>query len=219
MKPKGFKFPNIYEEGRKLYTISLTKKKTFPDEITISKGGKFYREWDPTRSKLAAALAKGLSQIGFKTDSTVLYLGAAHGYTPSFVSDIVTEGMIFGVDLSPQVMRDLIFVAHDRPNLTPILLDAAKIEELGKRITKVDMLFQDIAQRNQTQIFLDNFKFVKPGGFGMLAVKARSVDVSKKPKTIFKQVRAELEQHLTIVDYRELDPFEKDHCFFMCKKK
>ena len=53
----------------------------------------------------------------------------------------------------------------------------------------------------------------------MLAVKARSIDVTKNPKQIFLKVRAELEKTLTIVDYRELDPFQKDHCLFVVKKK
>ena len=61
--------------------------------------------------------------------------------------------------------------------------------------------------------------FLKKDGYCLLAVKARSVDVSKKPKEIFKEVRKEIEKELTIVDERKLDPFEKDHMFFVCKKK
>ena len=53
----------------------------------------------------------------------------------------------------------------------------------------------------------------------MIAVKARSVDVSKKPSEIFKQVRNEISKELIIIDERKLDPFEKDHIFFVCKKK
>ena len=29
----------------------------------------------------------------------------------------------------------------------------------------------------------------------------------------------ELEKHMIIIDYRTLDPFELDHCMFICKKK
>ena len=61
--------------------------------------------------------------------------------------------------------------------------------------------------------------YLKHGGFGLLAVKARSIDVSRKPKQIFREVREKLEQHTTIVDYKDLEPFEKDHCIFICKKK
>ena len=220
MKPLGYKFTNIFSDGRRTFTKSLTGRSTFPDEITVRDGKDLYRQWDPTRSKLSAALAKGISQIGLRENMTVLYLGAAHGYTPSFISDIIRGGMIFAVEFAPQVTRDLLFVAHERKNIAPILANASDTKALRERITDVDFVYQDIAQRNQTQIFINSCKaFLKKGGFGMLAVKARSIDVAKKPKVLFKQVRAELEKELVVVDYRELNPFEKDHCLYVCKVK
>jgi len=62
-------------------------------------------------------------------------------------------------------------------------------------------------------------KFLKKGGFGLLAVKARSIDVTEKPKKLFNKVRGELEKAVTVVDYRELSPYEKDHCLYVIKKK
>ena len=68
-------------------------------------------------------------------------------------------------------------------------------------------------------VFLKNVNmFLKDGGYGLLAVKARSVDVTKNPKQIFREFRAQLEKNLAIIDYRELEPFQKDHCMFICKK-
>ena len=52
----------------------------------------------------------------------------------------------------------------------------------------------------------------------MLAVKARSIDVTKNPKQIFREVKEKLGESLTIIDYRELEPFQRDHCMFICKK-
>jgi len=52
-----------------------------------------------------------------------------------------------------------------------------------------------------------------------LVIKARSIDVTKKPKQIFKKVMEELSIKVTVVDYRNLEPFEKDHAIFVCKKK
>ena len=65
---------------------------------------------------------------------------------------------------------------------------------------------------------MKNLVYLKKGGYGILAVKARSIDVTKKPKEVYKQVQEELEKHLNIIDYRVLDPFERDHCMFICKK-
>ncbi|MBN1157728.1 fibrillarin-like rRNA/tRNA 2'-O-methyltransferase, partial [Candidatus Woesearchaeota archaeon] len=69
-------------------------------------------------------------------------------------------------------------------------------------------------------IFLKNCSlFLKKEGFGLLAVKARSIDVAKKPRDIFNIVRAELEKEMAVVDYKILDPYERDHCMFVCKAK
>eukprot|EP00766_Chilomastix_caulleryi_P006845 gnl/Chilomastix_caulleri/973.p1 GENE.gnl/Chilomastix_caulleri/973~~gnl/Chilomastix_caulleri/973.p1 ORF type:complete len:241 (-),score=104.73 gnl/Chilomastix_caulleri/973:2-703(-) len=48
-----------------------------------------YREWNPFRSKLGAALISGLGECPIVPGKKVLYLGAASGTTVSHVSDIV----------------------------------------------------------------------------------------------------------------------------------
>lgn len=215
----------IFRE-RKGKKILYFTKSVYPgfrgfDERIEKINGEEFREVKPERSKFIAAIAKGLSQTGIRHGSIVLYLGASHGYTPSFMSDIVgKEGFLFCLDFAPRVVKDLVFVCEKRGNMAPMLEDAAHPENYAIAVPKVDAVFQDIAQREQVKIFLKNCNmFLKPGGFGLLALKARSVDVSKNPNQLFKEVRAELEKNILVVDYRELDPFEKDHAFFVVKKK
>lgn len=217
---------NVFDnKGNKrlIYTINLTPGKSFFGEELLKEGGVEYRSWDVSRSKLGAAIKKGASQTGIKDKDLVLYLGAAHGFTPSYVSDLVgKEGFVFCIDNAPRVVRDLVFVCEERTNMAPILADANHPEEYKDLITKqVDVVYQDISQRNQVGIFLKNCDaYLKKGGFGLLAVKARSIDVAKHPKEIFREVRKQLEQSsMVVVDYRELEPFERDHAFFVCKKK
>ena len=230
VKSKRVKIPKtrlqgVYEslQGKKrvLYTKSLTPKKHFFNEDTVTLDSAEYRRWEPSRSKLAAGIIKGLSQIGIKPRSVVLYLGCSHGYTPSFVSDIVSnEGFVFGIDSAPRVMRDFVMLCEERKNMAAILADANQPNSYIHRVSSVDVVYQDIAQRNQAEIFIKNCDmFLEKGGFGVFCVKARSIDVTKKPKQIFKDVRDDLEKELIVVDYRQLDPFEKDHCIFVCKKK
>lgn len=180
-----------------------------------------YREWDPKRSKLGAALMKDVSQIGMKENDYILYLGCSTGTTVSHVSDIVgPNGLVFALDFAPRVLRDMVFVAEDRHNIAPIMADANKPETYAHLISEVDTVFMDIAQKNQAEIFIKNCKlFLKPGGFGLLALKARSVDVTRNPRDVFKEIRTKLEKEFSIVDYRELDPFEMDHAFFVIKKR
>ena len=219
---KTFEVFEQEEKGkRKLYTLNLNPGKNVYGEGLVIQDGKEYREWDAFKSKLASVILKGSSNIFLRRSDSVLYLGAASGTTVSHVSDIIgNEGIVFAVDLAPRVVRDLMFLCYERKNIAPILADANKTDSLLPRISEVDLLYQDIAQKNQVEIFMKNSRqFLKENGYALLALKARSIDVTRKPKQIFKEVKDILEENLTIIDYRELDPFQKDHCMFICKKK
>lgn len=212
-----------------LYTKNLAPgKQVYGEKLDYEQGIEF-REWDVRKSKLGAAIAKGITQIGIKPGARVLYLGCASGTTASHVSDIVgfdaennkdSSGFVFALDFAPRTIRDIVRVCNDRKNMTAILADANQPETYAGRVLQADAVFQDIAQRNQVEIFLKNCRlFLKAGGFGLLAVKARSIAVQEKPKKVFNMVRQELEKEMVISDYRELEPFERDHCIFVCKKK
>jgi len=219
------KFPRVFSErkGKKTsYFVESASGKSYFEEFVMKRNGSFFREVDPERSKLFASIALGISQIGFKEDSSVLYLGASHGYTVSFLADMVSKGEIYALDFAPRVLRDLVFICEDFPNMAPLMADANHPESYSDDVPEVDVVFMDISQRNQTEIFIKNCdSFLKKGGFGLLALKARSVDVTKKPRDIFRIVRDELESNpdYSIVDYRELSPLEQDHAMFVVKKK
>lgn len=223
---KQFKhFKGIYVKnlGKRdiLYTENLNPGKKVYDERLEKKGKIEYREWNHKKSKLGAGLLKGISQIGIKPNSVVLYLGSSTGTTVSHVSDIVgKEGFVFALDFAPRVVRELVFLAEERKNIAPILDNAFHPLRYANKISAVDVIFQDIAQRNQVEIFLRNIKmFLVKDGFGLIAIKARSIDVTKKPSIIYKEVKRALEvAKVTIVDYKTLDPYEKDHALFIVKK-
>ncbi len=215
------KFDGIFEVGRALLTENLGPGTIhFEEEIRKEKGREF-RVWDPRKSKLAAALAKGLNIVPIKRGDAVLYLGAAHGYTVSFISDIVgKEGFVFAIDFAPRVVRELVFVAEKRKNIAPMLEDANQPESYKEKIPKVDVVYQDVAQRNQAEILLKNAgRFLKPNGYALFAVKARSIDSVRDPSQIYLEVKEALKENFRILDYRKLDPFQRDHAFFVCQKK
>ncbi len=215
---KETKYKGIYEiqknKKRYLYTKSLDNISYFNEQI---KNG--YREFDPRRSKLAAAIIKNISLLPLKRNQDILYLGAAHGYTASFISDIIERGMIFCVDFAPRVVRDLYLICEKRKNMIPILANASHPEEYEKRITNVNVIYQDIAHKEQVNILLKNLKFLKKKGHVLLAIKARSIDVTRNPRDIYKDVEMSLKDKLKIIDKKVLDPFQKDHCFFVCQNK
>ncbi|MEE9150789.1 MAG: fibrillarin-like rRNA/tRNA 2'-O-methyltransferase, partial [Thermoplasmata archaeon] len=62
--------------------------------------------------------------------------------------------------------------------------------------------------------------FLKPQGFGILMVKARSVDVTAKPKDIFRKAERGLkEEGLKVLESVILKPYEKDHAAIVVRKR
>ncbi|MBW3010795.1 fibrillarin-like rRNA/tRNA 2'-O-methyltransferase [Candidatus Woesearchaeota archaeon] len=211
--------PNFVKRKRKLWTLNSVPGKKTTFDRTEKFEGQEYREWDPRRSKYAAAIVQRLKNEALKQDSTVLYLGASHGYTVSFFSDICSKGILYALDFAPRVMRDLVYVCIDRKNIIPILGDASKPEMYFHKCGSCDIVYMDIAQKDQAKIFLDNVQlFLRKGGIGFLALKAKSVDVTAKPEKIYKQVEDKLRNEVRILEKIKLDPFQKDHCMFVIQK-
>jgi fibrillarin-like pre-rRNA processing protein len=210
----------VFFIGKKIATKALVPGRVYDEEL-VQEGKDIYRVWDPAKSKLGAAVTKGISQIGIKPGSKVLYLGCASGTTVSHVSDLVgNDGFVYGLDFAPRVMRDFVFLSESRKNILPIMADANHPELYKQYVKDIDVIFQDVAQKNQFEIFMKNVEmFLKSGGFGLLSIKARSVDVTKRPDDVFKDVAQRLQKNMIIVDQRKLDPFEKDHILFVVKKK
>ncbi|MFP3131983.1 MAG: fibrillarin-like rRNA/tRNA 2'-O-methyltransferase [Candidatus Nanopusillus sp.] len=211
----------IDEKGR-LYTKNLVPGKIVYEERLVKYNNEEYREWITNRSKLAAAIKKNIGEVPIDKGDKILYLGVASGTTASHISDIVDKnGLIFGVDISPRILRDLVPVLYDRKNIIGILADADKPWEYLDIVTKVDLLYQDVAQPHQIKIFIKNIEYyLKNKGYGFLAVKARSIDVSRDPKEIFREVRRGLEDYgLKIIKEVRLEPYHIDHSMFLVQNK
>lgn len=105
-----------------------------------------YRVWNPFRSKIAAGVIGGVSDIFIKPGAKVLYLGAASGTTVSHVSDIIgSEGVVYAVEFSHRSGRDLVNMAKKRTNIVPIIADARKPLEYRMLVGMVDVVFADVA--------------------------------------------------------------------------
>lgn len=204
----------VYEYKKQLFTKNLQSCKGIKvyGENIIRYKNEEYRSWNPYRSKLAAAIINGL-KIDFKDYYKVLYLGAGTGTTVSHISDIVRNGTIYAIEVSPLAIKKLLDVCRFRVNIMPILEDAAHPERYSKIVPKVDLIYQDISQRNQAEIFVSNiFSYLKNKGAGIIMVKARSIDVSANPKKVYSNVCSYLEDNgLSVKEVIDLSPFERDH--------
>jgi fibrillarin-like pre-rRNA processing protein len=217
-KEKESNFFWITDGKKQLATLNLVPGYAVYGERLVKSGGKEYRLWDPYRSKIGAALMRGMT-LPIKEGDSVLYLGAASGTTASHVSDIVgSKGRVFCVDIAERVMRDLIFVCEKKKNMIPVLADATKPESYVAMVGKVDFVFADVAMPNQAELLISNCKrFLKKDSFAMISVKSRSIDVTAEPKKIYAEVEAKLSKEFKIIDKKELKPYEMDHIMFLLK--
>ena len=211
----------IKTEGQnKLATKNLVPGNQVYKEKLVSKKGIEYRMWDPFRSKLAVALMNNLEEFPFKENSSVLYLGVSTGTTVSHISDIVgPKGIIFGVENSSRVARDFLDrVASHRKNIIPIIQDARQPKDYFSVYDKVDIVYSDIAQPDQTEIAIANCKlYLKNTGHLFLVIKTRSIDVTQSPKKVIENESKKLQTNFKILQQIDLQPFDKDHAMVIAK--
>lgn len=194
-------------------------------DVLVSRGeGGVYNErmlggariWEPYRSKLSALYHVGKG-VELGTSLRVLYLGAANGTTVSHVADY-TE-VVYAVEFAPRPMQDLVEVARRRRNVIPIMADATRPETYAPLVEAVDLVYQDVAQPDQASIAIRNGVFLKPGGYLILMLKTRSVDVRKDPALVFDEtILALKEAGFSVQETVWLTPYHQDHAAIVCIK-
>ncbi len=208
------------EGEKKLATENLVPGNQVYKEKLVLKKGIEYRVWDPFRSKLAASIMNDLEEFPFQEKSSVLYLGVSTGTTISHISDIVgPKGIIFGVEHSSRVARDFLDrVASHRKNIIPIIQDARRPQDYFSVYNKMDIVYSDIAQPDQTEIAISNCKlYLKNNGYLFLVIKTRSIDVTQPPKKIIESELRKLKINFEILQQIDLYPYDKDHAMIIAK--
>jgi fibrillarin-like pre-rRNA processing protein len=220
-------FPEIYwvtfEDGTKrLATKNLVPSHAVYGERLIKLRDEEYRIWDSFRSKLSAAILKGLETLPIQRPHKVLYLGAASGTTASHVSDIVGEkGYVYCVEFAARSIRDLVEnVCAFRQNMSPIFADARLPERYAFLVEKVDGIYCDVAQPEQAKLLADNANvFLRDRGWIMIAIKSQSIDVTKEPSEVFEQeMRTLRNRSFKIHQMIHLEPYDKAHAMIVGQK-
>ena len=219
------KFSNVYISGTpqnlKLYTKNLVPGQKVYGENLLSFKGEEFREWDPYRSKLAAMILDKPSLEFLSQDLKCLYLGASSGTTISHLSDIVCDGIIYGVEFAERSMRQLIQNTDKRKNIVPILGNANFPERYANSIfTPIDLVYQDIAQPNQAQIAIENCNYyLKDNGFLILAIKSQSIDSVQKSEKTYTQEKKILENAgYKIIDSINIHKYAANHIILTVQK-
>ena len=130
----------------------------------------------------------------------------------SHVSDIVSDGTVFAVEFSPRTMKDLINVSTQRMNLVPILADAANPKSYQNMVPEVDVIYQDVAQKDQAMIAIRNARmYLKKDGILVLMIKARSIDSTRDPGDVADLEVNKLEGKFKVHELVNLEPYHSDH--------
>ena len=219
------------KDGRTLWTLNAVPKTTVYGESLRNFSGTEFRRWDPTRSKLGAALVRtrrAPELLMPEEGTTVLYLGAGHGTSISHLHDHLCgaendlSGRLVAVDLAPRCLRELTHMAKSRPGLVPVLGDARKHAAWGVLLPrKVNWLFQDVAQAGQVDIFIAACRrFLERNGTGLLSLKAASERwTGEGEEALFTSVEQTLESSGFEVEERiELAGYEDNHVLFAVRK-
>jgi fibrillarin-like pre-rRNA processing protein len=206
-------WPGVFRDGRDLFTRNARPGERVYGEELRSDGGVEYRRWDPFRSKFAAFLLKqGSVELGPGV-RRLLYLGGAHGTTVSHLAEVWPEAELYVVEKSPVSFAPLLALARRRSNVLPLLVDAQLPERYAADVGLVDLLYQDLAQRNQVAIFLENARTcLAPGGRGLLMLKVRSVTQRRPAAAVVREARGQLERAGFAVRAEvDLAPFSREH--------
>lgn len=211
--------PDIFTDGSGLFTVNSVPGEAVYGEKLVMQDGVEYRFWNARKSKLAALVLLGTQVFPFGEKTSVLYLGAASGTTASHLSDVCLHGMIYCVEIAPRPFRKLLSVSEARENMMPILADANNPDKYSGMVGTVDVLYQDIAQKNQAEVMLKNLSLVAKSGYALLMVKSRSIDVTRKPEEVYEDVKKELLDYgITVLETTILEPYERDHASFLTRK-
>ena len=146
--------------------ILIPGNKSFFGERIVGEQNSKHRIFHPKNSKFAEMLVDYQLEIEGKS---LLYLGAAHGYTASFLAPVANK--IFCVEFAPVPFKKLLALSKEFDNIYPIFADAREPKNYSFLLPEIDILCQDISQRDQSGIFIRNMKLVKDKGYGILMLK------------------------------------------------
>lgn len=202
------------EERTELWTESAGAPPPVYGERWAESDGHRLRAFEPARSKLSAALARGWAQPLPAEGERWLYLGAASGTTASHVADLVgPSGSVYAVERSVRPFARLLHLAERWPNLLPILADAAEPTQYADRVAIVDGIYADIAQADQVAILVRNAELFLDDAHGAVlqTLKTSSMGRGTGAQEHLRAAEQALAEIVPLEAPVRLDPFYRSH--------
>ena len=156
-----------------LATKNMVKgTKTRKEKIVIVNNEEFL-EWNPYKSKLAAAIRNGLQILPIIKNSKVVCINLPEESTILHISNIVgSGGSVFVIDVNKNKKSFLNKLVDTHENIIPIYDTIDELSFSSSITGKVDALYVDITEAEQIKQIVDKCELLlKNEGFLMLVAK------------------------------------------------
>ena len=204
------------EDRTELFTEASGAPPPVYGERWVSVGSRAFRSFEPSRSKLSAALVHGWTGPLPVPGDSWLYLGAASGTTASHLSDLVgPDGSVYAVERSPRSFARLLSLGERWPNLLPVLADARAPRTYSRFVPPVHGLYADVAQADQVEIVRRNAELYLRGPTAalLIALKTASMGRDREAPAHLAAAERALRSGADLAPSVRLDPFHKGHYF------
>ena len=125
------------------------------------------------------------------------------------------------VEIAPRAMRDLSELSCHRPGLVPVLGDARQPQTVAPYIrSQADWMHQDLSIADQAKTFVRMASvFLRPGGTGLLSLKAASERSSEgdDDSRFAKAAKILRESDLEVIERINLKGLEEQHVVFLVR--
>jgi fibrillarin-like pre-rRNA processing protein len=156
-----------------LATKNIVKgTKTRKEKIVIVNNEEFL-EWNPYKSKLAAAIRNGLQILPIIKNSKVVCINLPEESTILHISNIVgSGGSVFVIDVNKNKKSFLNKLVNTHKNIIPIYDTVDELSFSSSITGKVDALYVDIPESEQIEQIVEKYgSLLKNEGFLMLIAK------------------------------------------------
>ena len=146
--------------------------KTRKEKIVIVNDEEFL-EWNPYKSKLAAAIRSGLQILPIIKNSKVVCINPLEESTILHISNIVgSGGSVFVIDVNKNKKSFLNKLVNTHKNIIPIYDTVDELSFSSSITGKVDALYVDIPESEQIETIVEKYgSLLKNEGFLMLIAK------------------------------------------------
>ena len=218
-----------------LATKNIVKgTKTRKEKIVIVNNEEFL-EWNPYKSKLAAAIRNGLQIIPIIKNSKIVCINLPEESTMLHISNIVgSGGSVFVIDVNKNKKSFLNKLVNTHKNIIPIYDKVDELSFFSSITGKVDALYVDIPESEQIEQIVEKYgSLLKNEGFLMFVTKKDDAildddivgwmaeqragfdkirEITTKLKTQF-----EIIQEINLGVNYETEPYHRLHAFILAQ--